>query len=82
MSNSSICPVDRNLSGATTPGQSEYGSDCNKRVLCISQSSSITGTSQLDSLVSYPGYSLGGGRSYSSAEMQSVYSKAPADWAV
>ena len=30
--------------------------------------------------MSYPGHSLGGG-SYSSAEKQSVYSTAPADWA-
>ena len=46
----------------------------------IPQSSSIAGTSPSDCLVSYPGHSLGGG-SYSSAEKQSVYSTAPADWA-
>ena len=37
-------------------------------------------TSPSDCLVSYPGYSLGGG-SFSSAEVQSVFSTAPADWA-
>ena len=40
--------------------------------------SSITGSSSSGSLVSYPGYALGG--SYSSAVMQSVYSAAPVDW--
>ena len=39
---SSICPIDRTLSGATTPGQSELGSDGNKEVLHIPQSSRIT----------------------------------------
>ena len=58
---SSIWPIDRNLAGATIPGQSEPGSDGNERILCIPQSSSITGTSSLDCLVSYLGYSLGGG---------------------
>ena len=77
---SSIWPVDRALSGATTSGQSGPGSDGNEGVLCIPQSSSITGTSSLDCLVSYSGHSLGG--SYSSAEMQSVYSTAPDDWAI
>ena len=42
------------------PGQSEPGSDGKKGVLCIPQSSSITGTSTPDCLVSYPGHSLGG----------------------
>ena len=69
MSNHSIC--------GTTPGQSEPGSDGNKEVLCIHQSSSITEASPSDCLVSYPGHSLGG--SYPSAEMQSAYSTAPAD---
>ena len=67
------------LSGATTPGQSGPGSNCNEGVLHIPQSSSIAGTSPSDCLVSYPGHSLGG--SYPSAEVQSVYSTAPADWA-
>ena len=60
------------LSGATTPGQSEPGSNGNKGVLCIPQKS--TGTSPSDCLEPYPGHSLG--ESYHSAEM---YSAAPAD---
>ena len=71
---SSIQPIDRALSGATTPGQSGRGSNG------IPQSPSITGTSPLDCLVSYPGYSLGG--AYPSTGVQSVYSTAPADWAI
>ena len=47
-----------------------------KGVLRIPQSPSITWTSLLDCLVSYPG-----GGSYPSAEKQSVYYTAPADWA-
>ena len=66
--------------GATTPGQSGPGSNGNKGVLLIPQSSSSTGTSPSDCLVSYTGHSLG--RSYHSAEVQSVYSTAPADWAI
>ena len=67
------------------PGQSVPGSNGNKGVLRIPQSSYFTGTSPSDCLESYPGYSLvcvcvGG--SYLSAEMQSVYSTAPADWAI
>ena len=56
---SSIWPIDRTLSGATTPGKSGLGSDGNKEVLRVSQSSSITGTSPSDCLVSYPEHSLG-----------------------
>ena len=74
---SSIWPIDRTLLGETTPDQSGPGSDGNERVLYIPQSSSITGTSPSDCLGSYLGHSLGGG--YSSAEVQSVYSTAPAD---
>ena len=72
-------PIDRTISDATTPGQSGPGSDGNEGVLFIPQSSSITGTSPSDCLVSYPGHTLGG--SYLSAEMHSVYSTAPADCA-
>ena len=43
-----ILPIDRALSGATTPGQSGPGSDGNEGVLCILQSSSIIGTSPSD----------------------------------
>ena len=48
MSNSSILPTDKILSGVTTPGQSGSENDVNERV------PSITGASQSDSLVSYP----------------------------
>ena len=75
---SSIWPIDISLSGAITPGQSGPGSNGNEGVLCITQHSSITGTSSLDFLVSYPGQSLAAG-SYSSAEKQSEYSTNPAD---
>ena len=50
---SSIWPIDRNLSGATTLGQSGPGSDGNEGVLCIPR------TSPSDHLVSYPGHLLG-----------------------
>ena len=79
MSNISILPIDRTLLGATTPGQSEPGGNGNKRVLCILQSSSITGTSS-DCFMSYTGHSLGK-ESYPSAEMQSVHSTTQAEWA-
>ena len=57
---SSIWPIDKTLLSATTPGQSRPGSDGNEEVLCIPESSSITGTSPSDRLVSYPGYLLQG----------------------
>ena len=75
---SSIWFIDRTLSSATTPNQSGPGSDGNEGVLRIPQSSSVAGTSPLDLLVSYPGHSLE--ESYTSAEKQSVFSTAPADW--
>ena len=62
------------LSHVTTPGQSGSGRDGNEEVLCIPQSTSITGASQSD-LASYPGHSC----FYSSTEKQSVYSTAPAN---
>ena len=80
MSNSSIWPIDRTLSGATTLGQSGSWSNGNEGVLYIPQSSSITGASLSDCLVSYSKHSLE--ESYSSVEMQSVYVTAPADWAI
>ena len=43
MLNSFTRPIDRTLSGATTPGQSGPGSDGNEGVLCIPKSFSITG---------------------------------------
>ena len=50
---SSIGPIDRTLLGATTLSQSGAGSNGNKGIVCIPQSSSITGTSPSDCLVSY-----------------------------
>ena len=41
---SSIWPIDRTLSGATTPSQSGPWSDGSEEVLCIPQSSIITET--------------------------------------
>ena len=54
-------PIDRALSDATIPGHTGPGSNGNEGVLCIPQSSSITGTSPSDCLVSYPGNLLGWG---------------------
>ena len=68
------------LLGATTPGQSKPGSNGNEGVLRIPQSSSIIGSLPSDCLVSYTEHSLGG-RFYPSAEVQSVYSTVPAEWA-
>ena len=49
---SSIEPIGRSLSGATTPVQIGLGRDDNKRVLRIPQRSSITGASPTDGLKS------------------------------
>ena len=68
------------MSDATMPGQSGPGSNGKEGVLRIPQSPSITGTSPSDCLVSYLGYLFGG--SYPSAEVQSVYSTAPANLAI
>ena len=57
----SIQPVDRNLSGVTTPGQYGPGGDGNKGVLCIPQCSRITKASPSDFLVLYIGHALGVG---------------------
>ena len=57
-------------------------SDGNEGVLRIPQSSSIAEACPSDCLVLYPRHSFGGGVTLPpSAEMQSVYSEAPADWA-
>ena len=71
--------MDRTLSGATTPGQSGPGSNGNERVLHISQISKAQALPS-DCLMSYLEHSLGEGGSYSSSEMQSVYSTDPTDW--
>ena len=80
MSNISIWSIYRALSGATTPGQSGPGCDDNEGVFHIPQSSRIYGASPSHCLVSNPRHLLEG--SYPSAEMQSVYSTAPANWAI
>ena len=54
----SIWPMDMTLLDVTTPGQSGHGNNGNEEVLCIPQSSSITGPSPSDCLVSYLGQSL------------------------
>ena len=61
MPNCSILPIDRTLSGATTPGQSEPGIDGNEMALYIPQSFIFTGVSTSDCLVSYSYYFSGGG---------------------
>ena len=58
MSNSSIWPINRTLSGTTTPSQSGPGSDGNEGVHHIPQSSNITGASPSDCSMSYPGHSF------------------------
>ena len=68
--------MDRALSGATTQGQSGPGSNGKEGALRNPQGPSITGTIRLFSVIS--GHSLGVG----SAEKQSMYSTAPADWAI
>ena len=75
----SILPIDWTISGTTTLGQSRLGSNGNNGVFHILQSSSITGASPSDFLVLYPGHSLV--EYYTTAEIQSMYSAAPSDWA-
>ena len=77
MPNSFIWLINWTLSCATILSKNRPGSDVDKGVLHIPQSSSIIGASPSDCLVSYLGHSLG--KSYPSAEMPSVYSAAPAD---
>ena len=67
---SSIWPIHKILSGATTPGQHRPGSDGNKWAVCICQSSSII----VYYLVLYSGPSLWRFSFYPSSVMQSVYS--------
>ena len=78
MSNSSILLIERVVTRSTIPGQSGHESNCNEGVLHNPQSSWI-GASPSDGSMSYPGLCVC--VSYPSAEIQSVYSTAPADWA-
>ena len=74
MSNRSIQLIDRTLSSATIPSQSEPESDGNEEVTHTPQNWSLT--IKLFSVISRK---LVGGVSYLAAEKQSVYSKSPAD---
>ena len=78
MSKSSIWPIDKTLIGATTPGYSGPGSDGNEEIILIHPSFSFTEASPSDCVVSYLGHSLVA--CDFSAEIQSVYSAALADW--
>ena len=73
--------IGRTLSGATTPNQSELGSDSNKGVHRIPQSSSITGTSGSD--VSAITRTFAGGILPVCRDAVHVfYNPIPADWAI
>ena len=56
MSNSSIRPINRTLSGATTQGQSGPESNGNEGVLRIPESSNINRALLSDCFVLYPGH--------------------------
>ena len=56
MSDSLFWPIDMAQLGVTTPG---HGSDINEGILHIHQSSSITGASPSENLVSYSGHLSG-----------------------
>ena len=58
MSNSSIWPIHKPLSGATNPGLRRPGSNGNERALHIPQSASISGISPSECSVLYPRHSL------------------------
>ena len=58
----------------------DQGTDDNKEVLHIPKISSIIGASTSDLFSVISGHSLG--KFYPSAEMHSMYSTAPADWAI
>ena len=75
----SIRPIYKNLSGATTPGQSGPGSNASEGILHINQFYKV-GALPSDGLMSYQDTLWRG--SYCSAEMQSVYSTVQANWAV
>ena len=76
MSNSSIWPFEKTLSGTTTLGQSGPESNGNEMIHLIPQKSKTEASSSVR-LTSYPGHLLG--EFYPSAEMQLLYSTVPAD---
>ena len=58
-----IWPINMTMSAATTPGPEWIlGAMAIKGIFHIPQSSSVTGTSPSDCLVSYQGHTFGGGR--------------------
>ena len=67
LSSAIIWTIDRTLSGAVTPRQRVPESNGNEGVLCIPQSSIITGASPLYYLMSKQVTRCGGGMSYPSA---------------
>ena len=74
---SSIWPIDRTLSGAITPGQSEPRSDRNKGYSTYPKAPALQEPHH-DNLVIYPRHLSV--ESYSFAEMLSMYSAVLADW--
>ena len=78
MYKSSFRLVDKTLSDASTLGLNGPGSDGNKEVLYIPNSSSIIGTSWSIFLYHIHWYSWLG-RSYTSAKVKSVYSTVQGD---
>ena len=75
----SLWPINWTPTGTITLNQNEPGSKGNKRVLHIPQNSRAE-TTLSNGLMSYLAHLLEG--VYPSAEMQSAYSTASADWAV
>ena len=76
----SIWLIDRTLSGATTPGQSELGSNGNEEVLYIHLNlQCLSLTIWFFSVISRT--LIEAGVSYPSTEIQLVYSTTPANWA-
>ena len=71
--NTSISPIYWTLSSVSIPDQSGPGSNDNEGILCILQSSSITGASPSYCLVSYPGHSLSQGVSPFCIDAVSVF---------
>ena len=71
MSKSSICPIERTFSGTTIPGQSRLGGMEMKGFSAFLKAPALLEPHNRIVL-----WILVGGAAYSSAEMQSVYSKA------
>ena len=67
---SSVWPIDKTLSGTTSPGQSGLSSDGNKGILHTSKSSSVTETSPSDCLVPYLQNALEGSKRFSQCILQ------------